>query len=182
MVRNMILSHRIPTWVSFIFFLIFLSGCALSKDYRDAVQPYQSPSSGPTAKIHFVTNQLEGFFLADTNLDLNFYYPQKQCQELDSRGRIELEPDKNSANTMITANKDTYLRVLYSQNCFGCGTSSGKITLAFLPQEGKEYTVEYRMKGSRLKVVFYEGAPYQKKADVPTWEWSECKKRLNPAE
>ena len=144
----------------------FLAGCA-------QFQAYESVTSGPKAKLNFSSPSLEGFILADTDLDLQIYEANKDC-DLTIKGRIELEPDEKEKSVFIPAEKYIFLNVKYFQNCFGCGATSGGKSFAFLPEDGKEYTVVYEDKAINFGLSLFEGAPEKKVADVESVRWSKC--------
>ena len=162
-----------------IAFVFLLSGCAFLKKAKIMHKPYQSVTSGPMAKLSFISPTYEGFVLADTDLDMNIAYEAPSSNstcELDIKGRIRLDADEKEKTVTIAANKETYILISYFQNCLGCGSTSASQKFMFVPEDAKNYTVEYKMKDGMYKVLVYEGIPGQKVADVNLGPWYRCHK------
>lgn len=165
-------------------FIFLLSGCAFFKKAQLMNKPYQSVTSGPMAKLSFISPSYEGFVLADTDLDMNIAYEAPSSDatcELDIKGRVRLDTDEKEKNVFISANKETYILVSYFQNCFGCDSVSASQKFMFVPEDAKNYTVEYKMKDGMYKVLVYEGLPGHKVADIKLGPWYRCHKSENTA-
>jgi hypothetical protein len=165
--------------ISIVVFVFMLSGCEFIRKERLMNKPYQSITSGPMAKLSFISPTYDEFILADTDLDMIIAYEapfSNETCELDIKGRVRLDADEKEKSVFIPAGKATYILVTYFQNCFGCGSVSASQRFMFVPENAKNYTLEYKMKNGMFKVLIHEGLPGQKVADVELGPWYRCHK------
>jgi len=154
--------------IPYVCALIFLSGC---------VATYESPSSGLRAPVKFSAPNLEGSFLASTDLMLLVNHMDNKCQAV-KLGKIDLDPSHHEEDFYLEAGVRAYLDARYFVNGLGY-TIHGDVLFSLVPEPDIQYEIQYMHFEDHSEVMLFKKAPSGELVRIKMDKYASCYKHAS---